>query len=216
MVRPAAGRQRRVTSALGLIATTLYDQLNRPVAMIDALGNRTSFAFDAAGRQRRVQNALGKISTSIYDASNRRVVVMETRQPGPSDSTVSASAAWRRLGRKTLLWICCIICYLAVAPFVWVAIRTPLRKALGVRIGVEATASVMTYLPGVWMLPALMAGILLASLLRTHWVRCAGCSRELQRDLRVLFGRPDLMDAGKCPHCGKPLEYSFGAKQKTK
>ena len=39
--------------------------------MIDALGNRTSFAYDGAGRQVRVTDARGNNSTSVFDDAGR-------------------------------------------------------------------------------------------------------------------------------------------------
>ena len=52
-----ADEQIRTTNPLGIITTTVFDKLLRPVASVDPLLNRTTTAYDAAGRPIRIQDA---------------------------------------------------------------------------------------------------------------------------------------------------------------
>ena len=45
---------------------------------VDALGNRTTYTFDAAGQQVAVTNARGYTSTNVYDSDGRTSAVVNS------------------------------------------------------------------------------------------------------------------------------------------
>jgi YD repeat-containing protein len=69
----AAGRLLATTNALGRVTRYEYDKAGRQTAVIDALSNRTDYAYDAAGRLITTTNALGKVTRYEYDLVGRRV-----------------------------------------------------------------------------------------------------------------------------------------------
>ena len=50
---------------------------NRLVAVVDPLGNRTSFGYDAAGRQVSMANGLGFVSSTVFDAASRAIATVD-------------------------------------------------------------------------------------------------------------------------------------------
>ncbi|WP_208353046.1 PKD domain-containing protein [Pseudaestuariivita rosea] len=70
-----AGQPVQVTEAAGdlleRVRVTAYDVKNRPVQEIDALGNMTSFGYDAYGNQVRFEDQAGRVSNSFFDSMNR-------------------------------------------------------------------------------------------------------------------------------------------------
>ena len=64
------------TSA-GVVASTEYDALGRPVAQFDGRGNRTSYAYDARGRIVSATDAAGNVTKFGYDARGRRTSVTD-------------------------------------------------------------------------------------------------------------------------------------------
>ena len=64
------------TSA-GVVASTEYDALGRPVAQFDGRGNRTAYAYDARGRVVSATDAAGNVTKFGYDARGRRTSVTD-------------------------------------------------------------------------------------------------------------------------------------------
>ena len=62
-----------VTDALGNTTSYEYDALGRRVAMVDALGRRAEYVFDALGRQVVTVHPDGSSTSVGYDGCGRRV-----------------------------------------------------------------------------------------------------------------------------------------------
>lgn len=68
----ALGNRTLITNARGYTVTlTVYDELNRPVDMQDALGNTTQYTYDLLGNRAVVTDANGEVTEHSYDALNR-------------------------------------------------------------------------------------------------------------------------------------------------
>ena len=64
-------------TAAGVVSSTEYDALGRPVAQFDGRGNRTSYAYDARGRIVSATDAAGNVTKFGYDARGRRTSVTD-------------------------------------------------------------------------------------------------------------------------------------------
>jgi RHS repeat-associated protein len=66
------GNRTVITNALGLTNTrTVYDDLNRPVIVEDALGNQTTTQYNALGHRVVMTDGNGTVTTYDYDSLNR-------------------------------------------------------------------------------------------------------------------------------------------------
>ncbi len=92
--RDAAGQLLSVVNARGYTAThTTYDALGRPVAVEDALGNRTYTRYDALGNRVVVTDANGAVTAYGYDGLNQPVSI----QSPDSGVQYAYDAAGRRV-----------------------------------------------------------------------------------------------------------------------
>ena len=72
----------------GQRSVSIYDERNRPVSTIDALGNVTTFKYDAAGRPLSVTRPNGQITSyDKYDAMNRLLQQTAKQIPDPDAVT---------------------------------------------------------------------------------------------------------------------------------
>jgi RHS repeat-associated protein len=70
-VSDAVGRTIRITNPLGQATRYEYNALNRVTAVVDALGNRTSFTYDLNGNLLSVPDARGQKTQYSYDSMDR-------------------------------------------------------------------------------------------------------------------------------------------------
>ncbi|HIE53767.1 MAG TPA: hypothetical protein EYP90_01070, partial [Chromatiaceae bacterium] len=72
----AVGNQTFITNALGITNTrTVYDGLNRPVIVEDALGNQTVTQYNALGLRTVITDGNGAVTQYAYDGLNRLTTV---------------------------------------------------------------------------------------------------------------------------------------------
>ncbi len=64
-------------TAAGVVSSTEYDALGRPVAQFDGRGNRTAYAYDARGRIVSATDAAGNATRFGYDGRGRRTSVTD-------------------------------------------------------------------------------------------------------------------------------------------
>ena len=64
-------------TAAGVVSSTEYDALGRPVAQFDGRGNRAAYAYDARGRVVSATDAAGNVTKFGYDARGRRTSVTD-------------------------------------------------------------------------------------------------------------------------------------------
>jgi YD repeat-containing protein len=70
----ALGNRTVITNALNVTATlTVYDGLNRPIIVEDALGHQTHIQYNALGHRTVMTDANGAVTTYQYDGLNRVV-----------------------------------------------------------------------------------------------------------------------------------------------
>ena len=65
------GQLASVQNPLGQLATLVYNGVGQQVALINALGNRVSYTYNANGIVQSVQNPSGAIVTYLSDQVNR-------------------------------------------------------------------------------------------------------------------------------------------------
>ena len=62
-----------VVDEIGNRSTFVWDSLGNRSAVIDPFGQRTSYIYDSMGRLSAVRNALGQRATQTYDSQGRRL-----------------------------------------------------------------------------------------------------------------------------------------------
>jgi RHS repeat-associated protein len=94
----ALGNRTVITNALNVTSTlTVYDALNRPIIVEDALGHQTHTQYNALGHRTVLTDANGAVTTYQYDGLNRLV---ETNYLADGE-TVSTS--YDALGNRTAM-----------------------------------------------------------------------------------------------------------------
>jgi YD repeat-containing protein len=66
-------RVRALIDELGGRSTLLWDGSGNRIALIDVLGNRTTYGYNSQGQLTVIRNALGIRETTLYDSSGRRL-----------------------------------------------------------------------------------------------------------------------------------------------
>jgi YD repeat-containing protein len=60
---------RTITDALGNVSTYAYDAAGNKISETDPLGNTTTYSYDASGNLLTITDPLGNVSTNTYDAA---------------------------------------------------------------------------------------------------------------------------------------------------
>lgn len=87
-----------ITNALNItIALTIYDELNRPVSVKDALGNETQYQYNVLGQRTVMTDANGNVTLYSYDDLNR----LDTVSYETDNETVAY--VYDALGNRTIM-----------------------------------------------------------------------------------------------------------------
>ena len=86
------------SGVLAFVNRSVYDLADQVEAVVDALGHRTSFTYDANGNQETVKNPLGFVSTTVYAPTSNRVLA--TVDPLGYRTTFSYDLAGQETGRQ--------------------------------------------------------------------------------------------------------------------
>ena len=89
MTSPRRWLNQRVATvdALGNRSTVAFDAAGNVLAVTNARGYTTTYAYDAAGQQTTVKDALGNVTTTAYDAASEVTAVTDPRGSAWYDSS---------------------------------------------------------------------------------------------------------------------------------
>jgi len=88
-----------IVDSLGNRATFAYDATGNRTQVTDPKGNATHFAYDAAGNLTSVTDALSKVSRYGYDPVSKQITYRDARSSSPEDNTYKTSFMHNELGQ---------------------------------------------------------------------------------------------------------------------